>query len=117
MSLPHPVDFSAAALVMVDKLTKIDIKRLPSKGDIVSDIKGKMYLVMEAPSENHFDKVFVVPTPSAPKSKAEGIPKSKLVTVISVTLKKSKVSGYDIATAGTVQLFVNVDDIRLAIYL
>jgi hypothetical protein len=117
MLLPHPVDFSAAALIIVDKLIRMDITRLPLKGDIVSDIKGKMYLVMAVPHTNYDDDCFAKIPPSTPGNTPQGIPASKLVTVISVTLKKSKVSGYDIATAGTVQLFVDVDDIRLAIYV
>lgn len=128
MSTQFITNFSESAMDLVNRLIAIDFDRPLVLGDVVSDVGGAMYLVVDLPDpQASTDTATVVEetwfaanrpsSPVSPDINPGHIPLHKRVTVVDVKLKKNKDATYDISKLGNLQGFVQEDHVRLAVHI
>lgn len=138
--------FNYSAQEIICELLSLDITRPLVRGDLVTDINGSDYIVIGLPTTiedptppivsadpaevmggwsrgpNVWDRVkqqqnYIQPGFDVPVSTHRHIPVEKMLIVLPIKLKRGQDGSYEITSVGHMQLFANVDSVKLAFYI
>jgi hypothetical protein len=139
--------FNYSAQEIMETLLSVDVTRPLVRGDIVTDINGYEYIVMgvplpvelTSPPIESSDPVvimggwspgpatwdllraqksfYIQPGLEVPAPTHQHIPVEKRLTVLSVKLARGQDGTYGIISVGHMQLFADIERVKLAIYI